>query len=168
MPEKIKDVQPPHGVSRVMYRLPIWLFHVHLGWLLGNRFLLLTHTGRKSGLPRQNVLEVLQYERPSSTYYVLAAWGEKSDWVRNVMKTPEVAIAAGHRHFDACAVRLSPDETEHFLLSYARRHPVAARILPRLMGYRVDGTQEDFLALTRQGIVFAFHPVASAQARTNV
>ncbi|HEU0003450.1 MAG TPA: nitroreductase family deazaflavin-dependent oxidoreductase [Ktedonobacteraceae bacterium] len=167
MPEKIKDVQPPHGVSRVMYRLPIWLFHVHLGWLLGNRFLLLTHTGRKSGLARRNVLEVIQYERASCTYYVLAAWGEKSDWVRNVMKTPEVAIAAGHRHFDACAVRLSPDETEHVLLFYARRHPTAACVLPRLMGYRVDGTETDFLALMRRGIVFAFHPVASAQAHTN-
>src|SRR5689334_1392695 len=52
MPEKIKSLQPPHGFSRMMYRLPVWLFHVHLGWLLGNRFLLLTHTGRKSGLPR--------------------------------------------------------------------------------------------------------------------
>jgi len=168
MPEKIKNVQPPRGFSRMMYRLPVWLFHVHLGWLLGNRFLLLTHTGRKSGLPRQNVLEVIQYERASSTYYVFAGWGEKSDWVRNIMKTPEVAIAAGHRRFDACTERLSPDETEHVLLSYVRRHPTAARVLPRLMGYRVDGTEEDFLALMRRGIVFAFHPVAPAQARANV
>lgn len=168
MPEKIKNVQPPRGFSRMMYRLPVWLFHVHLGWLLGNRFLLLTHTGRKSGLPRQNVLEVIRYERASSTYYVFAGWGEKSDWVRNIMKTPEVAIAAGHRHFDACAERLPPDETEHVLLSYVRRHPTAARVLPRLMGYRVDGTEEDFLALMRQGMVFAFHPVVPAQARANV
>lgn len=73
MPEKIKDVQPPRGFTRLLARLPRWLFHLHLGWLLGNRFLLLSHTGRKSGLPRQSVLEVLQYEKVSDTYYVLAA-----------------------------------------------------------------------------------------------
>lgn len=167
MPEKIKNVQPPHGFSRVMYRLPVWLFHVHLGWLLGNRFLLLTHTGRKSGLPRQNVLEVLQYEPASSTYQVLAAWAEKSDWVRNVMKTPEVVITVGHRRFDACAVRLSPEEAERSVMAYMRRHPTAARVLPRLLGYRVDGTEEDFCALARLGTVFAFKPVA-AQPHENV
>jgi hypothetical protein len=35
---------------RLMMNVPIWLFHMRLGWLAGDRFLLLTHTGRKSGL----------------------------------------------------------------------------------------------------------------------
>ena len=33
---------------------------------------------------------------------------------------------------------------------------------------RVDGTEEDFLALMRQGIVFAFHRVPPAQLQENV
>src|SRR5690349_18789035 len=126
MPEKIKDIQSPRGLVRMMFRLPIWLYRVHLGWLLDNRFLLLTHTGRKSGLPRQNVLEVFQYEKASQTYYVFAGWGESADWVLNVMKKPEVIVTVGHRRFNACATRLSPEEAEQKTLAYVRRYPVAA------------------------------------------
>ncbi len=164
MPEKIRDVQPPRGLGRLLVRLPIWLYHAHLGWLLGHRFLLLTHIGRKSGLPRRNVLEVLEYEKASRTHYVLAAWGEKSDWVRNVLKTPNVKIAAGFRRFDALATCLSPEEAERCILDYARKHPIAIRVLPRLLGYRVDGTEEDFRALARLGMVFAFRPVQPARS----
>lgn len=56
MPTKIKEVQTPHGLARLLFRLPIWLFRLHLGWLAGHCFLLLTHSGRQSGLPRQTVL----------------------------------------------------------------------------------------------------------------
>ena len=163
MPEKIKDVQPPRGFARIAMRLPIWLFRVHLGWLLRNRFLLLTHIGRKSGVARQTVLEVLQYEEANSIYYVLAAWAEKADWALNIEKTPDVLITTGSRRFKARATRLSPEEGERTLLNYAQRHPVVRRVLPRLLGYRVDGTEEDFSALARIGTVFAFCPVPSAQ-----
>ncbi len=44
---------PPGKVLRLGLRLPIWLYRARLGRLLGERFLLLTHIGRKSGLPRQ-------------------------------------------------------------------------------------------------------------------
>ena len=63
MPEKTSELKLPHGLSRLAFRLPIWLYHSHLGWLLGTRFVLLTHTGRKSGLSRQTVLEVVRYDK---------------------------------------------------------------------------------------------------------
>ena len=53
---------PPTGVSRWLFRMPIGLYRLRLGWLLGDRFLLLHHTGRKSGLPRQAVVEVVTRE----------------------------------------------------------------------------------------------------------
>jgi len=28
MPTKIKEVQPPRGMARTLYRLPIWLFRL--------------------------------------------------------------------------------------------------------------------------------------------
>src|SRR5215469_8535559 len=106
MPTKIKEVQPPRGMARRFYRLPIWLFRLHLGWLLKGHFLLLTHTGRKSDLPRQKVLEVLWHEKAVGAYYVLAGWGEQSDWVKNIEKTPQVTIAIGRRWFRARASSL--------------------------------------------------------------
>lgn len=161
MPTKIRETQPPHGFTLLLLRLPIWLYHAHLGWLLGDRFLQLTHIGRKSGLPHQTIVEVLQYDKASNMYSVLAAWGEKSDWVRNVEKTPEVVIDVRRQRLHAHAVFLSPEEAERKVLDYAQRHPIAMRVLPRLLGYRVDGTEEDFRALARMRLVVAFHPTSS-------
>jgi deazaflavin-dependent oxidoreductase (nitroreductase family) len=158
MPTKIKDVQPPRGIARRLYRLPIGLFRLHLGWLLMGHFLLLTHTGRKSGLPRQTVLEVLWHEKARGAYYVLAGWGERADWVKNIEQTPQVAVTVGHRHFRALASRLSPEEAEGKVLAYARQHPRLVRSLPRLLGYRTDGSEEDLRALARLGIVVGFVP----------
>jgi len=33
----------PRGLARLAFRLPIWLYHLRLGWLLGDRLLMLTH-----------------------------------------------------------------------------------------------------------------------------
>jgi hypothetical protein len=41
MAKKVKQIQPPKGLSRLFYRAPIWLYRLKLGWLLGHRFLLL-------------------------------------------------------------------------------------------------------------------------------
>ena len=164
MPTKIKDVQPPRGVARALYRLPIRLFHLHLGWLLMGHFLLLTHVGRKSGLPRQTVLEVLLHERAKDGYYVMAGWGERSDWVKNIEKTPQVKISVGRRHVCALARRLPPEEAESKVIAYAKQHPHLIRSLPRLLGYRIDGSEEDLRALARLGIVVAFEPTPSMQS----
>ena len=50
----------PSGTLRLVFRLPIYLYRLNLGWLLGHRGLLLTHQGRKSGLLRETVLEVIR------------------------------------------------------------------------------------------------------------
>jgi deazaflavin-dependent oxidoreductase (nitroreductase family) len=164
MPTKIRDVQPPHGVARTLYRLPIRLFHLHLGWLLMGHFLLLTHTGRKSDQPRQTVLEVLLHDRAKGVYYVMAGWGERSHWMKNIEKTPQVEISVGHRHFCALARRLPPEEAESKVIAYVWQHPHLIRYLPRLLGYRTDGTEKDLRALARLGIVVAFEPSPSIKS----
>ncbi len=159
MPTKIKVVHPPHGLMSLLLKLPIWLFRLHLGWLMRDRFLLLTHTGRKSGLQRQTVLEVLEHEKAADVYYVLSGWGEKADWLRNIEKNPRVMIHVGRNHFNAIAIRLESDEAERAILDYAKRNPLAMRVLPRLMGYQLDGSEADFRALAHLGIVIAFQTI---------
>ena len=147
-------------MSRTLFRLPIKLYRLHLGWLLMGHFLLLTHIGRKSGKPRQAVLEVLQRDRARDLYYVLSGWGEQSDWVKNIETTPLVTINVGHRRFHALASRLSPEEAELKVIAYGRQHPHLVRFLPRMLGYRIDGTEGDLRALAHLGIVVAFEPAS--------
>jgi deazaflavin-dependent oxidoreductase (nitroreductase family) len=159
MPVQINEkTRPPRGLARLLFRLPIWLYRAHLGWVYGHRFMLLTHTGRKSGRPRQTFLEVLEYERASNTHLVFAGWGKQSDWVRNIEKNPQVTINAGHTRYRAHATRLEPEAAERAIVTFAKRNPLAIRMIPRLMGYRLDGTEADFQALARMSIVYAFRP----------
>ena len=158
MHEPIRQVKPPRGLSRLLYRLPILLYQAGLGWLFGKRFLLLTHTGRVSGLPRQLVLEVIRYDEHSESYYVVSAFGEQADWFRNIQLTPEVGITIGRRCMGALAVTLPQEDAERELLDYARCSPLAARLLPSLIGYHVDGSEEGYRALARQLKIVRFSP----------
>ncbi|HBY92828.1 MAG: nitroreductase family deazaflavin-dependent oxidoreductase [Ardenticatenaceae bacterium] len=155
----LTGTHPPRGPLRLAARLPLWLYRAHLGWLLGNRFLMLTHIGRRSGLPRQVVLEVVRYDNSTGTYIIASGWGEKSDWFRNIQKTPDVVVSAGRKRFEARAVRLPVEEAERELRDYARRHPLAFRELSGLMaGQRLRGTDEDFERLAQSVPLVALRP----------
>jgi deazaflavin-dependent oxidoreductase (nitroreductase family) len=158
MPEKIRDVRPPRGLSRLGFRLPIWFYRLGLGGLLGTRFLLLTHTGRKSGLPRRTVLEVVRHDRESGTIVVAAGFGPGSDWYSNLRKDPRVAVECGGRKQDMAAVFLTPAQAGEELLDYSRRHPLAMRELAGFMGYRLDGSEADARALGQLLSMVAFRP----------
>jgi deazaflavin-dependent oxidoreductase (nitroreductase family) len=147
MPEKIKDVHPPRGLVRLAFRLPIWFYRLGLGRLLGTRFLLLTHTGRKTGFPRQTVLEVVRYDKDNQTYVVVAGFGTSSDWYQNVMANPRVTVDSGGRRTNVIARRLASEAAEVELLEYHRRYPGLMVKLARIMGYRLDGTEDDIRAL---------------------
>ena len=108
MAEKIREVNPPRGLFRWLVRLPVWLYRARLGGMLGDRFLMLTYIGRKSGQPRQVVLEVVRHDKDTDTYYVAVGFGERTDWYRNVLKTPEVVVQSGWRQLAARAERLPP------------------------------------------------------------
>lgn len=146
-------------MSRAFSRLPIWLYRAHLGWLLGERFLLLMHTGRTSGMERRTVLEVIRHDADTGAYVVCSGWGESADWFRNVLKTPDVAIAVGHRRFAATATRLPEAEGEQIFLTYARRHPRAFRNLTRvLLNQRAESMEALCQQMARTAPVVAFRP----------
>lgn len=158
MVAKISELKRPTGISRFFFRAPIWLYKLHLGWLMGNRMLKLTHTGRKSGQPRQVVLEVVKHDPKSDTYYIAAGWGEKSDWVKNIRANPNVKVQVGSRKFDMLAEQLTPDQGELTILDYAQRHPTAMSNLARYMGYELDGSEADFRELGRLLLMFSLTP----------
>lgn len=143
MAEKIKDVQSPRGLARLGWRAPIWLYRLGLGGLLGKRFMLINHIGRRTGQPRQAVVEVVQYNEKSGAYLVASGFGEKSDWYQNLMAHPEVTIQVGRRRMLAHAERLLLPQATEVMLDYNRRHPTIFRTLSGILGYRTDGSEAD-------------------------
>jgi deazaflavin-dependent oxidoreductase (nitroreductase family) len=134
MPSRKTPVStPPSGALRVLLRLPIVLYHLRLGWLLGQRFVLLQHIGRKSGQVRETVLEVIGHDRASETYYIASGWGKQANWYQNLLATPNITIQVGRRRLDVCAETLSPIEGRQVLLDYRQKHPLATRELSRML-----------------------------------
>jgi deazaflavin-dependent oxidoreductase (nitroreductase family) len=144
----VKHVRPPSGVSRTLFRAPIHLYRLGLGWLFGNRMLLLNHTGRASGRQRQVILEVVEHDRADGSFVVASGWGPTAAWYRNVLHTPDVSIQVGRRTIPVTALPLTADEGADVFARYASQHRVAATfLLPRLMGFAVDGSEADFRAV---------------------
>lgn len=133
---------PPTGVSRVLWRLPIWLYRLRLGWLTGGRMMLLRHIGRVSGRERLAVIEVV--ERDADGYIAASGFGARADWYRNITATPEVTITVGARVIPATATPLTEEQGADLMAAYAPRHPALARRLCRIMGFRVDGSDADY------------------------
>lgn len=151
--------QLPTGFLRLLLCFPIWLYRAHLSWLLGSRILLLTHRGRRSGLLRQTVVEVIQHDAATGTYFIASGWGEKSNWLRNLQKTPEVTVQVSRQAFAATAGRLSHGAAQHALFTYAQHHPAAFRMLARVLtGRRVQGSEEDCRTLAQSIPVVALRP----------
>ena len=139
--------------------MPIWLYRLRLGWILGQRFLLLTHTGRKSGLPRETVLEVVDHDETEDVYFIASGWGERSQWFRNIQKTPEVVVRVGTRSFQATAKRLVQEDAANVLARYAERHPSAFRTLSKTMvGEALGGTKEECLRVAQSVPLIALRP----------
>lgn len=151
--------QKPRGLLRLGFRLPILLYHLHLGWLLGNRFLLLTHTGRKSGLPRKAVIEVIGHDRLTDTYFVISGFGKQTDWFLNLRKHPNALVSVGRRDIPVLARPLPEKEGACVLMNYATQHPrIFKELSILLIGRSIDPTEENCLKFVESMPVVAFEP----------
>jgi deazaflavin-dependent oxidoreductase (nitroreductase family) len=159
MPKSLSDVDPSKGLYRFGFRLPIYLYRMHLGWLLGNRFLMLTTIGRKSGKQHQSIIEVVYREKQTGEYTIASGWGVKSDWYRNLKKNPKVLVNVGRSTFRAIADQLSTVDAEKMLLKYAHDHPLAFRELAKLMsGSSGKNTEETCRLLALDIPIITLHP----------
>lgn len=146
-----------------LFRAPVHLYRWHLGWLFGHRLLLLTHIGRRTGLTRHTVLEVVEYRRQGPEVIVVNGFGRESDWVRNIESKGGEEITVGLQHFRASHRFLEEDEAAEVMRGYERRNwliaPLVRRVLTWLLGWDYRGSDADRLRLVRQLPLIAFRPI---------
>ncbi len=149
----------PNRVLRVALKTPSVLYAVNLGWIFGHRFLLLTHRGRKSGLIHQTPLEVIHYERSTRTSTVISAWGETSDWYRNIRKTPALQVQTGRDRYVPEQRILTEVERDRELELYAKNHGPSAKILSRMFQFKFadDPEERHKFAVTCRMVAFQPH-----------
>ena len=128
---------------RFFMRSPIALYRARLGWIFGERFLMLSHIGRKSGLTRYVVLEVVDRDSAAGIYYIAAAWGEKADWYRNLHATPQAMVQGKNHRFAVHSKTVSKEEAESHFLTYAQKYPVAfTQLIKTMLGEGLPPSQE--------------------------
>lgn len=131
------DARPPtHRPSRflkVVFDLPSWLYRRGWGWMLGSRFLALTHRGRTSGREFQTILEVLSFDEETSESVVASAYGPGADWYRNIRTEPALRITTGRLDYEPQQRFLTESEAREASDRFCREHPVEARLVRRVL-----------------------------------
>ena len=124
--------------------LPRHLYRHGWGWLLGRRFLQLTHIGRRTGRTHTTVLEVIRSDRDAGEVAVMSGFGPGSDWLRNLQANGRAEISIGRESFPASFRMVPVDEAVRIIADYERRNrlaaPVIRLVLSRLLGWRYDGS----------------------------
>lgn len=156
--ERPRGGQPPAGIQRLLLRAPICLYRLHLGWVLGHRFLLLTHRGRRTGRLRHAVLEVVRYDPVTRESIVVSGFGRNSDWYRNLQASPAIAVQTGRLRYVPVQRFLDPAEALAVFADYQRRYPRLARTLLRWLDIPYDGSPAARQALARMLPMVAFRP----------
>jgi deazaflavin-dependent oxidoreductase (nitroreductase family) len=138
------------------------LYDWHAGWILGRRFLRLTHVGRRTGRRYQTMLEVVGENRDAREVIVVAGFGRTAQWYRNLLAGNAVEVAIGHERFAPAYRELRPAEAAAVLAEYERRNrylaPVVRRVLSWLVGWRYDGTHSKRLQLVSELPMVALRP----------
>ncbi len=149
-----KDEKAPSFMVPV-FRLPLFLYRVKLGWLLGNRFMQITHIGRRSRKIRRTILAVLRFDSQTQEILAVSAW-KGSDWYYNIQATPALEVESGRVRYVPQQRLLSPEEIATAFVDYCKRYPIFSRIVCRIPGWKQDSTYEEFLELahTLHGVAF--------------
>jgi deazaflavin-dependent oxidoreductase (nitroreductase family) len=144
---KMKNVQKIHRA----------LYAIGLGPIIGKIILLLTTTGRKSGLPR---VTPLQYEEINRAYYLGAARGLKADWVRNIESNPNVEIRVGRKHlYGSAEIITDPAMIADFIEVRLERHPrIIGMIMEKAHQLPRRPSREQLLELAKTEALVIVHP----------
>ncbi len=160
--DTIRQPAPPGGVLRRILASPAYLYRARLGFLLGHRFLVLVHEGRRTGRRRETPLEVMHYDGASGEAVVAAGWGRRTGWLHNVEAGLALEIRIGRARYVPAWRRLEPDEAVAVIEHYERHSglpaPLVRAVLGRLLGWRYDGTPEARRRAAGQIPLLAFRP----------
>ena len=154
----------PGRLALAVFRLPLLLYRRGWGGLLGHTFLLLVHAGRKTGKPYSAVAMVLRYEPQMREVVICSAWGQDTDWIRNIRARPALRVQIGRESFTPEQKFLSEDEGFAVAAGFRRRHPLRLRLLAWILGWgdlRSDTAVRDFV---RARPFVSFRPAAPSRS----
>lgn len=143
----------PNRLLKFFFKIPVWLHKMGLGgWecLIGAQWMLITTAGRKTGKRREVMVDVMDYNKATDTYYIEAAYGAHADWFRNIQSNPIFEAQVGRRKFKARANAISSEGAGEMLVQFYRRKPAYTRSVMAMAGMKFKN--EDDLRVIGEGL----------------
>ena len=153
-------LKPPSPLLKYFFKIPVWIHKMGLGgWerLIGAQWMLITTVGRRSGKPRETMVDVMDYDSATDTYYIEAAYGPRADWVRNIEANPQFKAQVGRRKFHARLSALSSENAGDLMVKFYRAKPAYTRSVMAMVGMKFEGEQE-LRRIASSLTLFAVHP----------
>jgi deazaflavin-dependent oxidoreductase (nitroreductase family) len=142
----------PSGLVKWLYKTPILLYRLGLGFLVGRLFMIMITVGRKSGQPRRTAIEFHEYK---GRRYVFSVWGKKADWYRNIEANPCITIQTWRGAESVLARRIDSDVELTKTFDFAMSNP-SMRMAMKSAGFGL--TLDQFLAQKERFIFVTFDP----------
>lgn len=144
---------PADRWRRLMFKAPLVLWRLGLGPLIGKLFVLITQTGRVSGLPRRTMTEV---HLVNGRKYAPCAFGERAQWYKNIQADPLVTIQTADGVERVTARRVTDgDELVSVLAAMRAKNPMADLYLESL---GIRPTADDIRAHKDRITILTFDP----------
>ncbi|NOT03430.1 MAG: nitroreductase family deazaflavin-dependent oxidoreductase [Anaerolineales bacterium] len=135
----------PNRMLKFFFKVPVWLHKMGLGgWerLIGAQWMFITTKGRKTGKPRNSMVDVMDYDKATDTYYIEAAYGARADWYKNMQSNPVFEAQVGRRKFKARAGTLSTEGASDMLVQFYRTKPAYTRSVMAMAGMKFKDEDE--------------------------
>lgn len=137
------------------------IYRLGMGPLVGRMILILTTTGRKTGLPRDTAL---QYEEVGGKIYLGSSRGSKADWFRNILVDPHVIVRYRCGTFRALAEPVvDPLRIADFLELRLNRHPRMVRAILKSEGLGQSPSREELETYAQKLAIVIVRPVSEVQ-----
>ena len=150
----------PDRLLKFFFKIPVWLHKMgFVGWerLIGAQWMLITTIGRKTGKPREVMVDVMEYNKAADTYYIEAAYGAHTDWFRNLQSNPIFEAQVGRRKFKARAGALSNEGAGEMLVQFYRRKPAYTRSVMAMAGMKFKD-EDDLRVIGKNLTLLAVKP----------
>ena len=149
----------PKGLKRLVFHIPVVVYRLGLGWLFGDHMVMIDHLGRKTGMPHQTVVELIEGDPQTGEIIVGAGFGAQTQWYQNLKAHPETTIQIGRRRMPVVAEFVPAEDGEDVMSRYFHRHRHLIGVLFWELGYSWDGTEQGARQIAHDSLHFVrFRP----------
>lgn len=148
----IENLPYPAGLMKWIYKSPLLLYRMGLGFIVGRLFMVMTITGRKSGRPRRTAIEFHEFK---GRKYIFSGWGTKTDWYRNIEADPHITIQTWRGAESVLARHITSDLELAEAFEFAISNP-SLRLVMKSVGFHL--TLEQFVEQRERFTFVTFDP----------